>query len=84
MLSLTNATKASLILPGEIEVAPGASIKISKDTAANSAVSGWIAGRWLVPDDEYEPVVVETIADLKAQVAELQAQLEAATAPAKK
>jgi hypothetical protein len=87
-----------LLLPDGAELRAGDSVEIGYDLAANAGVAGWIESGWLVDASGYRPpapdvkveelilarnVLVAENADLGAQLAALQADLDAATKPRK-
>lgn len=84
---LYNVSPGLLILPNGVEITPGTSVDLPKEYADNAGVASWIADG-LASESPPQIVVVADLAavtmerDLLAeQVAELQAQLDAATAP---
>ena len=90
MADYINASQGSLVLPGGVEIAPGATADVAEELASNPAVAEWISAGRLVTPDKWAPVASETIDSLKAQIADqaaqiaaLQADLAAATAPKK-
>ena len=68
------------ILPDGTEALYGETVEISDEMAANPAVAGWIAGGDLVAATTWAGNVDQTVADLTARIADLEAQLAAAAA----
>ena len=85
--TLYNVSPGLLILPNGTEIPAGQSIDLPGEYEANEGVLSWIADGLASDTAPPEVVVVDlaTVTDerdaLAVQVAELQAQLEAATAP---
>ena len=87
--NLFNVSPGLLILPNGVEIPPGGHIEVPEEYAENAGVLSWIIDA-LASENPPPDVVVADLATvtverdaLAAQVADLQAQLEAATAPAK-
>lgn len=90
-MEMRSTYPGKLILPNGDEIATGADVTIAKDAAKNPGVIEWITNGWLVdpasiPAPEMAAdllVITNERDDLLAKVAELQAALDAATAPKK-
>lgn len=78
MAGYVNTTPGLFIMPGGIEAVPGVEVDIDKEAAKNPSVAAWIADGRLVEAGKYAPAAADTIDGLRAQVADLTAQLEAA------
>ena len=92
-MKLVSVYPGLLVLPDGTEVRNGAEVEVSKETAVNAGVAEWIEAGHLVKPGSINRVVTDDSAELKealdqaaatnaalqAQVAALQADLEAAT-----
>lgn len=93
MKDIWNVSPGLLILPNGVEIAPGTSIELPKEYAENEGVASWVADGLASANpppaamlDELTATIIErdTLAienaDLVAKMAEMQADLDAATA----
>lgn len=83
---LYNVSPGLLILPNGVEIAPGSCIELPKEYAGNAGVASWIADG-LASENPAPAAVLDELSatrierdDLVAEVADLKAKLEAATA----
>lgn len=89
MAKIWNVSTGLLVLPNGVEIAPGAGITLPKEYADNAGVASWLedglASENPAPAAALDELTAERIktADLEAQIAALQKDLEAATKPAK-
>lgn len=96
MKQIWNVSPGLLILPNGVEIAPGAAIDLPKQYAENEGVASWVADGLASENpppaaalDELTAIIIERDAlaienaDMAKQLAELQAQLDAATSAKK-
>ena len=89
-ITLFNVSPGKLILPNGQEIAPGGEVEITKDLAENAGVKSWIADGLLgnaLPAKQSADLAAENARltaeneAQAAQIAQLTADLEAATKP---